>query len=186
MPAQPSGTRRAAARRTRERLLSTGLELAETTTLDGLSINVLAEAAGVSKGTFFHHFGDRTAYLVALHQRWHDAVFEEIGARIAGMQPGRERLAVGSATYLDACLKQRGVRAVILEARGSRSIQDEVDRRNALIVRLVAEDFEVLGWKHARQAARLWVAMNDEAALVELELGHRDNATRRALTSFVG
>lgn len=186
MPAQRSGTRVAAAERTRETLLTKGLELAEQTTLEGLSVNALVEFAGVSKGTFFHHFGDRGSYLVALHRRFHDAIHAEILARTEGLEPGRERLALGSATYLDACLRQRGVKAVILEARGSHLVRDEVLRRNAVTVDLVRTDFAALGWKHPRQAAQLWVAMNAEAALVELERGRRDNATREAIRLFVG
>jgi hypothetical protein len=46
----------------------TGLVLAEDLGLDGLSVNAVVAAAGVSKGTFFHHFPDRVSYLLALHR----------------------------------------------------------------------------------------------------------------------
>ena len=66
-----------AAERTRGKLIETGLELAEELGLEGLSVNAVVAGAGVSKGTFFHHFPDRTAYLVALHRRFHDALADE-------------------------------------------------------------------------------------------------------------
>lgn len=177
----PDSSRRVAAEKTRETLIEAGLVLAESTGLEGLSVNVVVAAAGVSKGTFFHHFGDRALYLVALHRRFHDSVFDEVTRAVGDTSPGSERLSAFSQAYLDACLKDRGVKALILEARGSLLIQEEVRRRNRSVVEIVAKDFIALGWQHPRQVARLWVALNAEAALVELELGHRDQATRRAI-----
>ena len=42
---------------------------------------------------------------------------------MAGIPSGGHRLAAMSATYLNACLRNRGVRALILEARGLLAIQ---------------------------------------------------------------
>jgi TetR/AcrR family transcriptional regulator, transcriptional repressor for nem operon len=50
----------------------------------------------------------------------------------------------------------------------------------------VAADFTALGWAHARQAARLWVAATAECALIELERGRRDPAARETLNDLVG
>jgi AcrR family transcriptional regulator len=77
-----------AAEQTRAKLIETGLVLAEQLGLEGLSVNAVVAAAGVSKGTFFHHFSDRTSYLVALHRRFHDALADEIAAVIGPMTPG--------------------------------------------------------------------------------------------------
>ena len=112
--------RQASAIRTREILIETGLRLAERTSLAGLSINLLVEEAGVAKGTFFHHFGDRPAYLLALHREFHSRIFAGIFDAIDGMDPGAGRLLATSRTYLDACLRDRGVRAFLLEARAER------------------------------------------------------------------
>jgi TetR/AcrR family transcriptional regulator, transcriptional repressor for nem operon len=173
-----------AAQKTREHLIDTGLALAETTGLDGLSVNALVEAAGVSKGTFFHHFGDRTSYLVALHRYFHDRIFDEVQSAVATMQPGSERLELVSSVYLDACLQDRGVRALILEARGLLDIQAEVRRRNAANTEFVAIDFIAMGWDHPRSAAQLWVAAAAECALIELEACSADPAARAALRQF--
>ena len=86
--------RLAAAQQTRANLIETGLVLAEELGLEGLSVNAVVSAAGVSKGTFLHHFPDRVTYLVALHRRFHDALFDEVVSVIDGMttnvqtQPG--------------------------------------------------------------------------------------------------
>jgi AcrR family transcriptional regulator len=177
----PTNSRKLAAEKTRAALLEAGMVLAESTGLDGLTVNALVEAAGVSKGTFFHHFHDRTSYVVALHRQFHDVLGAQVREAVAGIEPGPERLVRISKTYLDACLRDRGVKALVVEARSSMLIVDEARRRNAVNVGLIAEDFAAMGAPHPRSAARLWIAANAEAALVELELGRRDKAIRDAV-----
>jgi AcrR family transcriptional regulator len=173
-----------AAEQTRAKLIETGLVLAEQLGLEGLSVNAVVAAAGVSKGTFFHHFSDRTSYLVALHRRFHDALADEIAAVIGPMTSGRERLSATATTYLEGCLRDRGVKALLLEARGHRPIAEEVMRRNAASVAVVAIDFDAIGRQYPRQSARLWVAATAECALIELEFGRADPKARAALETF--
>ena len=183
---ETANKRVAAAQQTRANLIETGLVLAEDLGLEGMSVNAVVAAAGVSKGTFFHHFPDRVSYLVALHRRFHDVLFQEVTAVIADLGPGRDRLAAAAGTYLDACLRDRGVKALLLEARGHLPIADEVTRRNRMNVDVVAADFAALGSAQPREAARLWVAATAECALIELERGHRVAAARAALADLVG
>jgi TetR/AcrR family transcriptional repressor of nem operon len=182
---QVANKRVAAAQQTRSNLIETGLVLAETLGLEGLSVNAVVAGAGVSKGTFFHHFPDRATYLVALHRRFHDALFDEVMSVIGEMTPGKHRLAAGATTYLDGCLRDRGVKALLLEARGHLPIAEEVTRRNRMNVDVVVADFEALGAAHPRASARLWIAAAAECALMELELGRRDPAARSALSALV-
>jgi len=175
----------AAAQQTRANLIETGLVLAEELGLEGLSVNAVVARAGVSKGTFFHHFPDRVSYLVALHRRFHDVLYDEVMSAVAGMAPGHDRLTAVAVTYLDGCLRDRGVKALLLEARGHLPIADEVMRRNRMNVDVVAADFEALGAQHPRASARLWIAATAECALIELELGRRDSAARSALRGLV-
>jgi TetR/AcrR family transcriptional repressor of nem operon len=178
--------RLAAAKQTRANLIETGLVLAERLGLEGLSANAVVAAAGVSKGTFFHHFPDRVSYLVALHRRFHDALLDEVLSVVGDMTPGNDRLATAATTYLDGCLRDRGVKALLLEARGHLPIAEEVMRRNRMTVDVVVADFEALGSRHPRAAARLWIAATAECALMELELGRRDPEARAALSELVG
>lgn len=178
-------TRKASAARTRQVLIDTGLRVAERTGLSGLSVNLLVEEAGVSKGSFFHHFGDRTGYLLALHHGFHETLLAEILDAIDGLQPGHERLLAGASTYLDACLRDRGVRALLLEARAEPLIVDAVRARNAANAKLCRADFQKLGWAHPLDSARLWVGLVAEAALIELEAGKRRRSVRAALEQFL-
>ena len=170
--------------RTREALLSAGYVLAEKVGLEGLSVNAVVDTAGVAKGTFFHHFGDRNSYLVALHRQFHDRVFDQVQQATAGLAPGRQRLAVMASTYLDCCMANRGVRALIAEARGIIPIQNEIARRNDATVAFLLTDFITLGWPAPRVAARLWIAAVVECALLELDSGQVDADARTAVIAF--
>jgi TetR/AcrR family transcriptional regulator, transcriptional repressor for nem operon len=183
---RPTQTKRqAAAARTRESLIDAGLRLAERTSLAGLSINLLVAEAGVSKGTFFHHFGDRASYLLALHREFHERLLSEIVDATRDLAPGRERLLASARTYLDACLRDRGVRALLLEARAEPVIAGEVQQRNRSNAMLLEDDFRSIGFSHPLDSARLWVALVAEAALVELAAGERTDAIRAALEQYL-
>ncbi|MGZ0147424.1 TetR/AcrR family transcriptional regulator [Kribbella sp. WER1] len=178
------GKRQAAAAETRQRLVDAGLRLAERTGLMGLSVNLLVEEAGVSKGTFFHHFGDRSAYVISLHREFHDRLFGQIRAAMRGLEPGADRLDAIARTYLDTCLEHRGVRALLLEARADPQIADEILARNTTSAKEVRADFAALGWPDPQQTARLWVGLVAEVALLEHAGSRRDPKLRRALTQL--
>ncbi len=186
VPTQPLTGRQAAAAETRAKLIDAGLRLAERTGLTGLSANLVVEEAGVSKGSFFHHFGDRASYLLALHREFHDRVAEQIAEVSTALPPGRERLLAGSATYLDYCLEQRGIRALLLEARAEPAVAQEISHRNATFATVCSEDFQALGRRQPLHSAHLWVAMTAEAALLELQDRSQSAAVREALAEFLG
>lgn len=170
---------------TREQLVSAGLRMAERTGLMGMSVNRIVEEAGVAKGTFFHHFGDRARFLVAIHREFHDRLFGEIVQVIDGMSPGRHRLLTGVDAYLDGCLRHRGIRALLLEARAEPLVADEIAARNKQWVQLITPDFEAMGWANAAEGAALWNGLVIEAALSELGTGERQPAIRSALARFL-
>lgn len=173
-------TRQAQRERTREALIEAGLRLAERTGLQGMSINLLVEEAGVSKGSFFHHFGDRASFVQAIHRGFHDRIEAEILSGVEGIAPGRARLLAGSTIYLDACLRDRGVRALLLEARADPAIADEIVARNAANAELCLPDFEALNWPHPAESARIWVGLVAEVALIELAASSGPSPSVRA------
>jgi TetR/AcrR family transcriptional repressor of nem operon len=181
-----AGTRAEAAARTRAALVGAGLRLAESRGLAGLSADRVVSEAGVAKGTFFHHFGDRAAYLVELHRSFHDRIAEEVRAGAADLPRGRDRLLAATMTYLDACLRQRGVRALLLEARSEPAVLAEIVRRDEVSSAFLVNDFRAMGRSHPRQSARLWVGATREAAVVELDARGRVPEVREALAAFAG
>jgi AcrR family transcriptional regulator len=170
---------------TRQRIVDAGLRLAEKTGLAGLSVNLIVEEAGVAKGTFFHHFGDRAGFLVALHREFHDRLFTEIAQAVGGMPPSRDRLLTAAAAYLDGCLRHRGIRALLLEARAEPLIAGAIAERNRQASQLITPDFAAMGWAHPADGAALWNGLVVEAALLELAVGRRRPAVRDALAQFL-
>jgi TetR/AcrR family transcriptional regulator, transcriptional repressor for nem operon len=182
---RPAGGRKEAMARTRELLIDTGLRLAERTGLAGLSVNLIVGEAGVAKGTFFHHFGDRASYLLALHREFHERLVARVQAAIEGMPPGRDRLTAVANTYLDGCLRDRGVRALLLEARAEPAITDEIARRNHASAEVCRADFAALKRPHPYESAQLWVGMVAEAALIEYQAAKALPALREAVEQFL-
>ncbi len=178
-------TRQEAAARTRESLLDAGVRLAKTTGLAGLSVNRIVEEAGVSKGAFFHHFPDRASYLLVLHRDFHDRILAEARSVLDEVPPGAERLLRSTRTYLDACLRERGVRALLLEARAEPVTAAEVRARNAQNADICEADFAAMGWAQPHASAQLWVGMAAEAALLEFDAGHCVTDLRAALARYV-
>jgi len=166
-------------------LLQAGQRLAEQNGLGNMSVDAVVAEANVAKGTFYNHFQDRTAYLVALHAQFHDRLKDFILAATADLDPGAERLRKGSLAYLDGCLQEKAVKALLLEARSIPAIAEQVRLRNADFTRIARLDFEALGWSRPAESARLFVVMTAEAALMELEAGHASSVVREALFRFL-
>jgi AcrR family transcriptional regulator len=173
------------ARLTRQALLDAGWRLSERTSLANMSVNRVVEEAGVAKGTFFHHFADRAAFLLALHREFHDRLFAEIIAATGDLKPGRARLIRYANAYLDGCLRDRGVRALLLEARAEPVIAQAVLDRNEQVSQVIRPDFAAMGWVHPAAVGRLWNGLVVEAALVELQAGGRQPEVRAALAQFL-
>jgi AcrR family transcriptional regulator len=171
--------------RTRTALLDAGLKLADETGLAAASVNRIVEAAGSSKGAFFHHFPTRGDYLIALHRRVHEHLLEEIVAAAGDLPPGRERLLAGATAYFDAFLRRRGVRGFLLDARSEPLVLAEVSRRNDQLAEMISPDLAALGWPEPAAGARLWIAAVAEAAVVEFETGGVHPATRAALAALL-
>jgi AcrR family transcriptional regulator len=169
---------------TREALLDAGVALGDEHGLTQVAVDHIVREAGVAKGTFYVHFADRGSFLVAIHQRFHDQLEAAVRTATTGMAPGHDRLVAGATAYLDACLDQRGVKSVLLEARSDPAVAVEVARRNRMAAEGAAADLAALGMRSPEAAARLFVALVAEAALVELEVGHHDPDTRQAVADF--
>lgn len=174
------------AQHTRDALIDAGLRLAETTGIAGMSVNRVVQEAGVAKGSFFHHFGDRSGFLLALHRAFHDRMLADTLRMSATLPPGEERLWAAAIAYLDACLTSRGVRALLLEARAVPAIADEIRMRNDQIARMCEPHFAAMGWPHPLESARLWIGMIVEAALIEFDARGAQPALRQALRHFLG
>jgi hypothetical protein len=94
-------------------------------------------------------------------------------------------LEAGVAAYLDGCLRQNGVKALLLEARAEPAVHAEVRSRNRRFAHRARAELAQMGWPEPEHAARLFVAMAAEAALGELEAGQRVPALRDTLFAYL-
>lgn len=172
-------------RRTYDALLDAGVAVAEEHGLAGLSVNRVVAVAGVAKGTFYVHFVDRSAFIDALHARFHEHVQEAVAAAIAGTEPGLERIVRGAEAYLDVCLTDRAVKALALEARSDPGLSASMSARHDRSASMAIPSFKAMGWPDAPAAAQLLAAMTAEIAIRELDAGRRLPASRRALQRFL-
>jgi TetR/AcrR family transcriptional regulator, transcriptional repressor for nem operon len=171
---------------TRVELLDSAVAVADRVGLAELSVAGVTAEAGVAKGTFYVHFTDRGALLVALHRRFHDELFARILADTAGRAPGPARLRARLLAFLDGCREMPGVRSLLRDARSEPAVDAEVRRRNAQARRVLAEDLRAPGpTGHEQHTARLLVAATVEAATAELDAGRRLPGLRRALLDLV-
>lgn len=171
---------------TRRALLDAGVLVAERDGWAAVSINSVVTAAGVAKGTFYVHFATRQAFAAALIRRFFEATMTAVLAAIEGRPAGRERLLRGSIVYLDECLSQRGAKVMLTSARGDPEVAEDSRLINEAAASLIARDLTAMGWKSPQLAARLFLAMLVEAALIEMQLGRRAPSVRTALHAYLG
>jgi AcrR family transcriptional regulator len=165
-PAEPPRTRLDVEER-RRRLVALGVDLFSERTYDDVSIDELAQAAGISKGLLYHYFPTKRDFYVATVRE----AASELLARTAtpeGMDP-LERLRGGLDAYIDyvshhgksyQALLRSGIGADV-EVAG---IVDET--REAFCARLVEGIPSALRGPALRIALRGWVGFV-EAAVVE-------------------
>ena len=168
---------------TRIEILNAAIELAERGGLRLLSIAEVTAAAGHAKGTFYVHFRDRTALLVALHRWFHDTVFATVIDRTAEDRPGPQRARQRLLAFLDACRELPGVRALLLDARTEPAIAAEVDERNRQAAQVLAADLTATA--HPNETARILVLAAADIAGRESTRGRRLTAAREALLEIV-
>src|SRR4051812_32614740 len=86
----------------RSQLLDLGVRLLATRTLDELSIDLLAEEAGISRGLLYHYFGGKHAFREAVVRRAADELIAQTAPPATGAP--LERLEASLAAYVDYVL----------------------------------------------------------------------------------
>jgi TetR/AcrR family transcriptional repressor of nem operon len=179
LPVTPKG------RRTREALIGAGETVAEQAGLAGLNVAAVAQQAGVAKGTFYLYFEDREAFIDALHQRFYAQVTDAVSRAVADLPPGRELLLAAIEAYLDVCLRNRAVKALVFETRAQSALTTTMEDREALFARLAEPSVRAIGMAPAPIAARLIVALISEAALIEMEAGRKVGGARKSIATLL-
>jgi AcrR family transcriptional regulator len=167
-PASDRRTRLSPDRR-REQLLDLGVRLLATRSLDELSIDLLAEEAGISRGLLYHYFGNKAAFHEAVVRHAADDLIAQT-APPPGGEP-LERLLASVTAYVDYVLANfEGYVSLVRGAAGGndalRAIYDEV--RDVLDDRIFREDAQgelIEDTPHHRLVVRGWSAMTEELVI---------------------
>ncbi len=163
----PARTRLSPAER-REQLLDLGVRLLATRSVDELSIDVLAEEAGISRGLLYHYFGNKQDFREAVVRR----AAADLVARTAPPADGApfDRLLASLSAYVDYVdANYEGYLSLVKGAAGGNATLRQVydDARSALTDRIFAEDRGeiVPDTAASRLMVRGWAAMVEELVL---------------------
>ncbi|HET7432408.1 MAG TPA: TetR/AcrR family transcriptional regulator [Nocardioides sp.] len=171
-----TGRTRLAPDQRREQLLDLGVSLLATRSLDELTIDVLAEEAGISRGLLYHYFGGKHAFREAVVRRAVDDLVTQT-APPAGGEP-LERLRASLAAYVDYVVANHEGYLSILKAAatGSDTLRELYDEaRFALTDRIFTEDAQgdlIADTPPARLMVRGWAALTEELVLAWIEDPH--------------
>lgn len=152
----------------REQLLDLGVRMLATRTLDELSVDVLAEEAGISRGLLFHYFKNKQDFHRAVVQ----LAAEDLLARTKpdmSLDP-TSRLQLSLASYVDYVLaNHRAYIALVRGAAGSDEALLEIfEQTRAAMTARITDDLAVFGVQDSptvRLMARGWSALVEEAVL---------------------
>ena len=172
----------------RSQLLDLGVRLLATRSLDELSIDLLAEEAGISRGLLYHYFGNKHAFHEAVVRRAADDLIAQTAPPAGGDPLGR--LPASVTAYVDYVLANyEGYLSLIKGAAGGnetlRRIYEEA--RSALSERIFTEDAQaelIDDTPRNRLVVRGWAAMTEELVVT----WGKDPAgvTRQELIEIIG
>jgi len=157
----------------KEQLLDLGLQLLSTRSLEELSIDLLAEKAGISRGLLYHYFGNKQDFHLAVVRRAADEVIRVTEPGSAGT--ALERLAGSLEAYVDYVLANyQGYSSLVRGAASGNPALREIyeETRAALTDRIFATagrdglvELGVTDTPAVRLMARGWSALTEEAVL---------------------
>lgn len=152
----------------REQLLDLGIELLATRSLDELSIDLLAEEAGISRGLLYHYFRNKQEFHRAVVRRATDEMLS-----VTEPDPSLDalsRLSSGLSAYIDYVQTnfEAFVSLVRGAASGDRFLREIYQDARAVLVGRIAESIGELGLSDT-PATRLltngWAAMVEETVI---------------------
>lgn len=153
----------------REQLLDLGVRLLAHRSLDELSIDLLAEEAGISRGLLYHYFGNKHAFHEAVVRRAADDLIAQTAPPADG-EP-MERMLTSLAAYLDYVVaNHEGYLSLVKAAQGGNETLREIyeEARSALNSRIFREDAQgdiIPDTPATRLVVRGWSAMVEEIVL---------------------
>jgi AcrR family transcriptional regulator len=153
----------------REQLLDLGVRLLAHRSLDELSIDLLAEEAGISRGLLYHYFGNKHDFHEAVVRRAADELIEQTAP--PGEGEPLERLLASMTSYVDYVVANyEGYLSLVKgAASGNETLREIYDDAMAVLTdRVFTEDalHELLEDTPAtRLVVRGWASMSEALVL---------------------
>lgn len=152
----------------RAQLLELGVRMLTTRTLDELSVEALAEQAGISRGLLFHYFKNKQEFHRAVVQQAADDLLATT-APDYGLDP-LPRLTQSLEHYVDYVrANYHGYISLVRgAASGDEALREIFDRTRAELTSRITDNVAVFGLADGpatRLLARGWSAMVEEAVL---------------------
>jgi AcrR family transcriptional regulator len=152
----------------REQLLELGVRMLATRTLDELSVDVLAEQAGISRGLLFHYFKNKQDFHRAVVQRAADDLLACTKPDLS--VPPAVRLARSLEHYVDYVLANYSAYISLVRgaAGGDEAMQAIFDRTRSVVTARITGDLTMFGVEDSatvRLLARGWAALVEEVVL---------------------
>ncbi len=140
----------------RDTLIDAATDLVANGDIEGISIETVAERAGVSRPLVYKHFANRDEILAAVYQRESQLLQREIGRSVAQAPSLEGKLRA----YVSGCLRAEADRGATFESlrsagvrnRGLRDEQRERDRTTVRYFTQLAADELGIDPKDAREA----------------------------------
>jgi AcrR family transcriptional regulator len=160
----------------RAQLIQLGVQMLATRHLDDLSVEALADEAGISRGLLFHYFRSKQEF----HLEVVRACARELLARTEPdpQLPPLEQLRTSLGAYIDYVTENRDAYVSLVRgaASGDASVRQVADETRTEQANRVLEHVEALGLPGAARtelAVRGWVAFCEEVVVSWLASGQR-------------
>lgn len=166
----------------RAQLIALGLEAFSARPYDEVSLDELAQRAGISKGLLFHYFASKRSFYAAVIEHAADELLRRIESDPA--QPPIEQLRAGLDAYLAYVDEHAAAFAALMRSGigSDRSLARIVDRTRASLVDKIAEALPSMAQSPlVRTALRGWVGAVEAASLDWAEHRDVDRGALRAL-----
>lgn len=153
----------------RTQLLDLGVRLIASRGIEDLSIDLLAEEAGVSRGLVYHYFGSLLGYREGVIRHAVDELIEATAPPAEG--DPLERLLTSVGVYVDYVVDNyEGYRSIVRAASGGTEVMREIyeEARAALTDRIFREDAQgaiLPDTEASRLVVRGWSAFAEEVVL---------------------
>jgi AcrR family transcriptional regulator len=179
MTAATTPRRRLDADERRRQLIELGIEMLSAHPREGVAIDRIAEAAGISRGLLFHYFPTKRDYHVAVIQAAADRLLDVTAPPAEGELADRLRTSLDA--YIDFVVDNQAVYVSLVRGAvgGDDDLQEIFDRTRGRIVTRIADALGMDARRPAlRTALRGWIGFVEESTLDWLR---HDDLSRRTL-----